>query len=109
MVLTIRSTACGPRAAIQGVITATPSAKFWRSWSLSSRIRSDLVYMVESSLVDGQMDDRKSPSPCSHGRCRRFLVIAVVGEEAVSEQSSGRARQLGTLTRHPVECMRAPT
>src|SRR5271165_2140708 len=63
MVLTIRSTASGPRAAMPGVITAAPPAKFWRSWSLSSRILSVLASMMESSLVDRQMDGRNSPTP----------------------------------------------
>jgi hypothetical protein len=38
MVLTIRLTASGPRAATPGVMTAMPAAKFWRNSSFSARM-----------------------------------------------------------------------
>ena len=46
MVLTIRATASGPRAAMPAVITAWPLGRLRRSSSLSARIRSVVGFMV---------------------------------------------------------------
>src|SRR5271165_4397816 len=103
MVLTIRATASGPRAAMPGVITATPSAKFWRSWSLSSRILSVLASMVESSLVEGsgwpQFTDARS-----HGQCRRAPGIAVVGRGRVRAVVRGRLATWSSDAAYDVRC-----
>src|SRR6202048_5535106 len=50
MVLPIRVTASAPRAAMPGVITAAPPAKFWRSSSLSARMRAVLLSMTDLQI-----------------------------------------------------------
>src|SRR6202011_1242830 len=50
MVLTIRATASAPRAAMPGVITASPSAKFWRSLSFSAAMRAVLLSMTDLQI-----------------------------------------------------------
>src|SRR5260370_33156068 len=50
MVLTIRATASAPRAAMPGVITARPVAKFLRSSSFSARMRAVLLSMTDLQI-----------------------------------------------------------
>src|SRR5438046_1792114 len=70
MVLMIRATASGPRAAMPVVITAWPLGRLWRNSSLSARMRSVVTFMVCLDLrrVGCEDDpDRAAGAGTQHG------------------------------------------
>jgi hypothetical protein len=65
--------------------------------------------MVASSLVDGQMDARNSPTPAHTAGAAGFWKLRSVGESVASEQWSGCAWKIGALTRRLLYGVRART
>src|ERR1035437_4674480 len=69
----MRSTACWPSAAMPGVMTARPPSKYWRSSSLSARMRSVLVSTadLQRSWLGEVLGPIPRPEPFQYrlGRC----------------------------------------
>src|SRR6202040_2862851 len=98
MVLTIRATASAPRAAMPGVITALPSAKFWRSSSFSARMRAVLLSMTDLQIFrwkkGGWVRDRDPRRSGQVGLSRR---LGFVGWRAHQRNAAAVPDELGKV------------
>src|SRR3981081_4411910 len=97
MVLTIRATASAPRAAMPGVITANPSAKFWRSSSFSARMRAVLLSMTDLQIFSGRRGWVRDWDPRRSGQVGLSLSLGVVGWRVHQRDGAAMPGELGKL------------